>query len=70
MGDERTNDVFFDDVFVPDDYVVGEVNQGFQYISRGARPRALHDVHVLADRAAPRPAVDYVRTDDASTASR
>jgi alkylation response protein AidB-like acyl-CoA dehydrogenase len=33
MGDERTNDVFFDDVFVPDDYVVGDVNRGFQYIS-------------------------------------
>ena len=27
MGDERTNEVFFDDVFVPDDYVVGEVNR-------------------------------------------
>ena len=34
MGDERTNDVFFDDVFVPDDYVVGELNHGFQYISQ------------------------------------
>lgn len=34
MGDERTNDVFFDDVFVPDDYVVGEVNHGFRYISQ------------------------------------
>ena len=33
MGDERTNDVFFDDVFVPDVHVVGEVNRGFQYIS-------------------------------------
>jgi len=33
MGDERTNDVFFDDVWVSDDYVVGEVNHGFQYIS-------------------------------------
>lgn len=33
MGDERTNDVFFDDVFVHDDYVVGDVNRGFQYIS-------------------------------------
>src|SRR3954451_9621900 len=33
MGDERTNDVFFDNVFVHDDYVVGEVNRGFQYIS-------------------------------------
>ncbi|MEZ5170597.1 MAG: acyl-CoA dehydrogenase family protein [Acidimicrobiia bacterium] len=33
MGDERTNDVFFDDVYVSDDYLVGEVNKGFQYIS-------------------------------------
>ena len=33
MGDERTNDVFFDNVFVPDDHVVGDVNRGFQYIS-------------------------------------
>lgn len=34
MGDELTNDVFFDDVFVPDEYVVGDVNRGFQYISQ------------------------------------
>src|SRR5207302_9302794 len=34
MGDERTNEVFIDDVFVPDEYVVGEVNHGFQYISQ------------------------------------
>ena len=34
MGDERTNEVFLDDVFVPDDYVVGEVNHGFRYISQ------------------------------------
>src|SRR5579862_5869401 len=33
MGDERTNEVYFDDVFVHDDYVVGELNRGFQYIS-------------------------------------
>ncbi len=33
MGDERTNEVFFDDVWVSDDYVVGELNHGFQYIS-------------------------------------
>ena len=33
MGDERTNEVYLDDVLVPDDYVVGEVNHGFQYIS-------------------------------------
>src|SRR5271166_3835658 len=33
MGDERTNEVYLDDVFVHDDYVVGELNRGFQYIS-------------------------------------
>ncbi len=33
MGDERTNEVYLDDVWVPDDYVVGEINKGFQYIS-------------------------------------
>jgi 3-oxocholest-4-en-26-oyl-CoA dehydrogenase alpha subunit len=33
MGDERTNEVYLDDVWVSDDYVVGEVNKGFQYIS-------------------------------------
>jgi alkylation response protein AidB-like acyl-CoA dehydrogenase len=33
MGDERTNSVFFDDVRVPNDYVVGELGRGFQYIS-------------------------------------
>ncbi|HYL50730.1 MAG TPA: acyl-CoA dehydrogenase family protein [Acidimicrobiia bacterium] len=34
MGDERTNEVFIEDVFVPDEYVVGDVNHGFQYISQ------------------------------------
>ena len=34
MGDERTNEVIIEDVFVPDEYVVGEVNRGFQYISQ------------------------------------
>ncbi len=33
MGDERTNEVYFDDVWVSDEYVVGELNRGFQYIS-------------------------------------
>lgn len=32
MGDERTNEVFFDDVVVPDENVVGEVNSGWTYI--------------------------------------
>src|SRR6476660_4541995 len=34
MGDERTNEVFIENVFVPDRYVVGQVNRGFQYISQ------------------------------------
>ena len=33
MGEERTNEVFLDNVWVHDDYVVGDVNKGFQYIS-------------------------------------
>ena len=32
IGDERTNEVFFDDVFVPDEYVVGQVDHGWTYI--------------------------------------
>jgi alkylation response protein AidB-like acyl-CoA dehydrogenase len=32
IGDERTNEVFFDAVFVPDDFVVGAVNSGWTYI--------------------------------------
>ena len=32
IGDERTNEVFFDDVFVPDEYTVGELNRGWTYI--------------------------------------
>lgn len=33
IGGERTNAVFFDNVFVHDDYRVGELNKGFQYIA-------------------------------------
>jgi len=33
IGDERTNTVFFNDVFVPEDYLVGKRGSGFQYIS-------------------------------------
>lgn len=32
IGDERSNDVFFNDVFVPDDQLVGELNHGWTYI--------------------------------------
>ncbi len=33
IGDERVNEVYLDDVFVPDDMVVGEVDKGFYYVS-------------------------------------
>jgi len=33
IGDEVTNSVFFDNVYVGDEYRVGELNKGFQYIS-------------------------------------
>ena len=33
IGDERTNEVFLDDVFVDDDHVVGEINKGWYYVS-------------------------------------
>lgn len=32
MGDHRTNQVFFDNVRVPGDYLVGEVNKGWIYV--------------------------------------
>jgi len=32
MGDHRTNQVFFDDVRVPGDYLVGELNRGWTYV--------------------------------------
>jgi hypothetical protein len=32
IGDERTNEVFFDGVFAPDDAVVGELNRGWTYV--------------------------------------
>ncbi len=32
IGDERTNEVFFNDVWLSDDSVVGEVNRGWTYI--------------------------------------
>ena len=32
IGDERTNEVFFNEVFVPDSHVVGQVGSGWTYI--------------------------------------
>ena len=33
IGKDTTNQVFFDDVFVPDEYLVGEQGKGFRMIS-------------------------------------
>ncbi len=33
IGNEITNEVFFNDVFVPEEYIVGEEGRGFRYIS-------------------------------------
>ncbi len=33
LGEELTNQVFFNDCFVPEEYMVGERGKGFQYIS-------------------------------------
>jgi 3-oxocholest-4-en-26-oyl-CoA dehydrogenase alpha subunit len=33
LDGERTNEVFLDDVFIGDEYVLGQVNHGFYYIS-------------------------------------
>lgn len=35
IADGRTNEVFFDNVRVPREYLVGELNQGFAYIAEG-----------------------------------
>jgi alkylation response protein AidB-like acyl-CoA dehydrogenase len=46
-GDAEFNEVFFDDAFVPDDHVIGEVNNGWRVSSstltheRGTNPRQL-----------------------------
>ena len=56
MGDERTNEVFFDDVFVPGRLRRRRARSRLPVHLGGPRPRALHDVHVLPDQGATRPA--------------
>ena len=70
MGDERTNDVFFDDVFVPDDYVVGELNHGFQYISEALDLERFTMFTFSPIEQRLDLLCDYVRHRDASTTSR
>ena len=70
MGDERTNEVFFDDVFVPDDYVVGEVNHGFQYISEALDLERFTMFTFSPIKQRLDLLCDYVAHRDASTASR
>ena len=60
MGDERTNEVYLDDVWVSDDYVVGELNKGFQYISEALDLERFTLFTYSPDRPAPRSA-DRVR---------
>ena len=70
MGDERTNEVFIDDVFVPDEYVVGEVGRGFQYISQALDLERFTMFTFSPDQAAPRPAVRLRAHGRRATASR
>jgi alkylation response protein AidB-like acyl-CoA dehydrogenase len=62
MGDERTNSVFFDDVRVPDDYVVGELGRGFQYISEALDLERFTMFTFSPIKARLDLLVDYVRT--------
>ena len=50
IGDERTNEVFFQDVFVSDDFVVGELNRGWTYICEALDLERLRVVASLPER--------------------
>jgi alkylation response protein AidB-like acyl-CoA dehydrogenase len=62
MGKERTNMVFFDDVFVHDDYRVGELNRGFQYISEALDLERFTMFTFSPIKARVNLLVDYVKT--------
>ena len=62
MGDERTNEVFFDNVFVHDDYVVGDLNRGFQYIAQALDLERFTMFTSSQIEARLQLLVDYVRT--------
>ena len=63
MGDERTNEVFIDDVFVPDEFVVGQVNSGFSYISQALDLERFTMFTISPIRQRLDVLTDYVRTE-------
>ncbi|MFO1466074.1 MAG: acyl-CoA dehydrogenase family protein [Steroidobacteraceae bacterium] len=62
IGGERTNAVFFDNVFVHDDYRVGEVNRGFQYIAEALDLERFGMFTFSPIRARVESLCDYVKT--------
>jgi alkylation response protein AidB-like acyl-CoA dehydrogenase len=62
IGDERTNEVFFDAVFVSDDFVVGEVNHGWTYICEALDLERFAMMPVGPLEMKLRALVDWVRT--------
>lgn len=62
MGNERTNAVFFDNVFVPDAYRVGELNKGFQYIAEALDIERFTMFTLSPIRGRMELLADYVRT--------
>jgi alkylation response protein AidB-like acyl-CoA dehydrogenase len=61
IGKDTTNQVFFEDVFVPDDYLVGQRGRGFQMISEALDLErfTMFTLSPIADRT--RVLIDYVR---------
>ncbi len=62
IGKDTTNQVFFEDVFVPDDYLVGKRGQGFQMISEALDLErfTMFTLSPIADRS--RVLIEWVRT--------
>jgi alkylation response protein AidB-like acyl-CoA dehydrogenase len=61
IGDERTNAVYFNDVWVSDEYRVGQLNRGFQYISEALDLERFTMFTYAPIRARIELLVDYVR---------
>ncbi len=61
IGKDTTNQVFFEDVFVPDEYLVGERGRGFRYISEALDLErfTMFTLSPIADRS--RVLVDWVK---------